>query len=262
MHRTVNIALVLCLSFALASPPAQGDACRTGFRLIGGFLGGVAGLVVDITLLGATAGSGTVIGASGGAAAGHVAGSAVCGKPVNLDQMEETTLRGVIEYCLDEMWSYSNPLPLTDDVDFCTIPINPFIHGEDEMGTEDGRQMDLIDVIRQFKRSFQLVSQQVAGRRLATQAAGTGVKAKPISAGRIKEVEAFTAEFADNLDECIKSYHDKFGMSRKGAHDWCKVTPTERTAKAWPGAKPWKSKKVTARTVIRAIRDALPSESG
>ena len=251
MIRSLKIAIVIgILGTGVPSTDAQADICRSGFTITVGFLGAITGLAVDVLAFGGTGGTGTVIGTKGGSVVGLGLSTVFCGEEVDIRQVEERTLRGVIDRCISENWAYSNPIPFADDHDFCTVPINPFVHGNDEMGTISGRQLDVIDVVRQFKSAFQLVSKQIDSKRFMWKR--TELKNK-----KLDETKQFVENFADELDDCIRSYIDKWGASRSGATDFCYVTPSKLTSSVWKRESGRKTS-VSSRNVLKTIRRALP----
>ena len=144
--------------------------------------------------------------------------------PLGYDQL---SLRGALRDCLSAYYVYSNPVPLWfEDRDFCTIGHTPFFSSED-VSFRSGKQMDVIDVIRQLRPRFSDLRNS-------------------------KEQRAFSRD----LHTCMRTYVEVESVDRE---DYCKVRPDDRTASYWK-TRPGKVRKVPLSRVLRVARRLLPSE--
>lgn len=233
----VTRVIMLAVLTGVYASGAHADACRAGSRGAGALLGTVVGGVADVGTVGLSGGQATMVGGSVGAAVGFGVGEAVCPERVDERMIEERSLGKVMRMCLKTLYAYSSVMWPADSNDICTVPVNPYIRGEDVMGLGvTGRQLDVIDVIRQVRATFQAV-----GKR-----------------DKRAEMRNLALDFADDLGQCVESYKGRLGFSLKSARDRCYVKPTKLTHALWGGSKIGRGKHVAAKEVLRAIVRAIP----
>ena len=176
-----------------------GDAIKT-------FLSGGATLASDAASGGTATGTG--IGITLGGAIGRFSSSAICPTSHPMPKDEATSLYEVLHDCRSEYYNFLNPLPFTDDTDFCTLPGNPFIRSHDTKARE-GYQVSARVVLKKLK--YQL---------------DAGIKNNGFPENLITSVE----EFSKQLEQCSKSYSDRFSTSNS---DYCVIETSGHTAYLW-----------------------------
>ena len=198
--------LVLTAGLTLGGVSAADAAsCRvvvtTVGTVTGGATGGVIGFVIDLGSGPANKGEWTKFGVSVGMGVGGAAtrglAEYLCPNPprrgVGYDELD---LRETLTDCLDASWKPFNPF--WNRRDFCTVPRNPFVAGDD-VSMITGRQLDQRDIIGQLQVFYQ----------------------------KLAKHSRLVKDFAGNLRQCRRSYDVNW------RRDTCYVTPTELTSKYW-----------------------------
>lgn len=208
----LGAAAAAAVAFGSANT-ANAMSCRVVVTGTSGAVGAIAGFIVDLATV-VTLGVGTSIGSVGAGTIGRVAAEYTCPDSHYEGAIEERSLKPVIERCLSKGWKPQNPF--WDRRDFCTVPINPFVRGDD-VSMIEGRQLDILDVVAQVKANFQEAANLPAA-----------------------------GDFAGDLRECVRSFDENWGR------DECVVTPTRRTATYW-GLRSGHPSRVDTVDVLRAI---------
>ena len=136
---------------------------------------------------------------------------------------EDNSLFDTVSHCLHTYVLYSNPAPFWEDRDFCSVRVNPFIDGADVSSRWEGRQLDVIDVLRQIKNVFNHPDSGLSRTQ---------------------------RDFAEDLEGCINNYSE---VQSTETHDFCFVSPNPSTAVHWGLAPGWQGR----RTLVHALEATL-----
>ena len=108
----------------------------------------------------------------------------------------------VLKFCRDTYITFWLPI-FGEDRDYCTIADSYFFDGDD-VSSDDGNQMDVIDVIKKVRRIF-----------LTLPNAG--------------QADGIVLGMVSDLEDCISSF-PKYGETGTETPDWCHISPSDQSA--------------------------------
>lgn len=229
MNSTLKIVAVITILLSSASIILPSNAhgwwdARTCNRTLvsgGAIVGGTIGFFGDTiktflsggTTLASDAASGgtatgTALGITAGGAVGEFTSPWFCPTIHRMPTDEAYSLYDVLLNCRNEYWMFMNPLPFTEDTDYCTIPGNSYIRAYDTRALE-GYQISTSVLLKKLKYQFD-----------------AGIKSNSFSSDMVPIIKAFS----EQLRECSKTYHDRMSVSKS---DYCVVKSRSQTEFLW-----------------------------